>query len=54
MNRKNGVVKRTKIRKNRMKGASPATLKASRMVLSLKDALRVAGEASTVNIYSIS
>lgn len=54
MKRKNGVAKRAKIRKNRIKGASPATLKASCMVWSLKDALRVAGDASTVNIYSIS
>lgn len=54
MNRKNGLVKRTKIRKNRLKGESPATLKASRMLLGLKDALRVAGDASTVNIYSVS
>lgn len=53
MNRKNCLVKRTKIRKNRLKGASPATLKASRM-LGLKDALRVAGDASTVNIHSVS
>jgi len=54
MNRKNGVAKRTKIRKNRMKGAPPATLKASRVLLSLKDALRVAGGPSTVNTYSVS
>lgn len=54
MNRINGFAKRAKIRKNKPKGASPATLKASRMLLSLRDALRVAGDASTVNIYSVS
>lgn len=54
MNRKNSVAKRAKIRKNRLKGASPATLKASHKRFRLKDALRVAGDASTVNIYSIS
>ena len=53
MNRKNGVAKRTKIRKNRLAGSSPATPKASRRVLSLKDALRVAGDEGTVNTYSI-
>lgn len=54
MKRKSGVAKRVKIRKNRLKGVSPATLKAFCMVLSLKDALRVAGDSLTVNTYSVS
>lgn len=53
MNRKNGLMKRAKIRKNRFKGSSRATLKTFRMVLSLKNVLRVARDEGTVNLYSI-
>jgi hypothetical protein len=53
MNRKIGGVRRAKIRKNRLKGSPPATLKAFPLLLSLKNALRVAGGEATVNTYSV-
>lgn len=53
MNRKNGLTKRAKIRKNQLKGSARATLKPSHMLLSLKDGLRVARAECTVNLSSI-
>lgn len=53
MNRKNGFLKRTKLRKNRMRNGGYATLTASRLLQGLKDAVRVAYPPTTVNIYSV-
>lgn len=53
MKRKNGFVKRAKIRKNRASDGGYATLNASLKLRSLKDALRVAYPPGTVNTKSI-
>jgi len=53
MKRKNGTVKRAKIRKNRATDGGHATLRAFRLLHSLKNALRVACPPGTVNLYSI-
>lgn len=54
MNRKIGGTKRAKIRKNRAMDGGHATLKAFRLLHSLKNALRVACPPMAVNLYSIS
>lgn len=52
MKRKNALTKRAKIRKNHLKGSARATLKPFRMLLNLKNGLRVARAEGTVNLYS--
>lgn len=53
MNRKTGFLKRTKLRKNRVRDGGHATLTALRLLQGLKNAVRVACPPITVNIYSI-
>jgi hypothetical protein len=53
MNRKIGLLKRAKIRKNRATGGGHATLRALTLLRGLKSALRVACPPITVNLYSV-
>lgn len=53
MKRKNGFLKRAKLRKNRAAHGGHATLTAFRLLHSLKNAVRVACPPVTVNAYSV-